>query len=123
MEMDNAQFTGSLVLGLSALLGAYYLTLRIRSELAGAEERRGRGASREELEALRSSVEELRSDLGAGRLAMETRSAEAFAGAHKLIRRNAEHIAALIAQCEMFERRLSEASQRIDRLGERIGRN
>ena len=40
-----------------------------------------------------------------------------------VIRRNAEHIAVLIAQAEMFERRISEASRRIDRLGERfVGR-
>jgi len=121
--MDNLQMTGSVLLALSSLMGVYYLATRIREELAEKPDPKLTYATKAELAALRESLEEGLREGTAGHRALEERSEASLARAHDLIRRNAEHIAVLIAQAEMFERRISEASRRIDRLGERfVGR-
>ncbi len=115
--------TGSVLLALSSLMGVYYLAARIREELAEKPDPKLTYATKAELAQLRESVEEGLREGISGHRALEERSEASLARAHDLIRRNAEHIAVLIAQAEMFERRISEASRRIDRLGERfVGR-
>jgi hypothetical protein len=121
-SIDGAQFVGAVLMALSSLMGAYYLTLRIREAFTEKPDPKLTYATRVDLERLRSSMEDMRRDWSAGREASEERSANASASAHELIRRNAEHIAVLIAQAEMFERRITEAVGRIDRISERMAR-
>ena len=122
MNINETQFIGSLVAGMSSLLGAYYLTLRIREMFAEKPDPKLTYATKAEMERVRVSMDEMRREWNAGRAVIEERSNGALASVHELIRRNAEHIAVLIAQAEMFDRRITETAQRVDRLGERIGR-
>ncbi len=117
---NTPQFIGAVLMALSSLMGAYYLTLRIREAFSrGAH---SEPASRAELERLRGDIADMRGEWRDWRDAVEGRCDGGLASAHELIRRNAEHIAVLIAQGEMLERRLSEAVGRIDRIGERLAR-
>ncbi|MFA5258092.1 MAG: hypothetical protein WC360_08075 [Opitutales bacterium] len=121
-SLEGTQFVGAVLMALSSLMGAYYLTLRIRAAFAAQSDPKADFATRTELERLRSSLDDARRDCGAGRQAVEERTDDALASVHELIRRNAEHIAVLIARSEMFERRIAEAVGRIDRISERLGR-
>lgn len=114
--------TGSVLLALSSLMGVYYLASRIREELAEKPDPKLTYATKAELAQLRESVEEGLREGSSGHRALEERSEASLARAHDLIRRNAEHIAVLIAQNEMLDRRLTETVRKVERLGERIGK-
>jgi len=122
MNPSDAQFTGSVLAALGSLLGAYLLTLKIREHFSEKPDPKLTYATKAEVERLRGSLDEARRDFGGAQSEMSRRNEEVLAVVHDLIRRNAEHIAVLIAQSEMFDRRITETSQRVDRLGERIGR-
>jgi hypothetical protein len=122
MEIHNAQFTGAVFAAVASLLGAYALTLRIREALAEKPDPKLTYATKTEFERMRGTLESMQRDWNAAKTEMTARSDGALASVHELIRRNAEHIAVLIAQTEMFDRRITETAQRVDRLGERIGR-
>lgn len=115
------QYVGTVLMALSSLMGAYYLTLKIREMFTEKPDPKLTYATRTDLERVREGVDVLRRDLSAGREATAERINGGLASAHELIRRNAEHIAVLIAQAEMFERRIAEAVGRIDRISERMG--
>lgn len=124
MNMDSlngVQFVGAVLMALSSLMGAYYLTLQIREMFSEKPDPKLTYATRVELERVREGMERMRAEWAGGREALEERMSGGMASAHELIRRNAEHIAVLIAQGEMFERRISEAVGRIDRMSERFG--
>lgn len=114
--------TGSVFAVVASLLGAYVMTLRIREALAEKPDPKLTYATKPELERVRTSLESVQRDWNTSRSELQARTDGAMASVHELIRRNAEHIAVLIAQAEMFDRRLTETAQRVDRLGERIGR-
>ena len=122
MDMSEAQFVGSVLAAGTTLMGAYLLTQRVRDAFLGKPEGKLAPATRGELERVRESVDRLERDLAGARSELMAREDGALASVHELIRRNAEHIAVLIAQAEMFDRRITETAQRVDRLGERIGR-
>ncbi|MBN1403814.1 MAG: hypothetical protein JW942_05025 [Opitutales bacterium] len=120
-SIDGVQYVGTVLMALSSLMGAYYLTLKIREMFTEKPDPKLTYATRTDLERVREGVDVLRRDLSAGREATAERINGGLASAHELIRRNAEHIAVLIAQAEMFERRIAEAVGRIDRISERMG--
>jgi hypothetical protein len=122
MDMDNAQYAGVVFAAVSSLLGAYVMTLKVRESFAEKPDPKLTYATKTELERVRTSMEVMQRDWNGARGELQARSDGAMAAVHDLIRRNAEHIAVLIAQAEMFDRRISETAQRVDRLGERIGR-
>ena len=122
MDVTNAQFTGSFFAAAASLLGAYVLTIKVRESLAEKPDPKLTYATKLELERVRGSLETAVRDWGAARNDLQTHGDSALTSVHELIRRNAEHIAVLIAQAEMFDRRITETAQRVDRLGERMGR-
>jgi len=122
MNVGEAQFTGSVLAAVGTLMGAYLLTLKIRDYLSEKPDPKLTYATKVEMEKLRGSLDEARRDFSGAHTEISKRNDEALATIHELIRRNAEHIAVLIAQAEMFDRRITETAQRVDRLGERIGR-
>jgi hypothetical protein len=122
MNMNEAQFIGSTLAAATSLMGAYFLTLRIREMFAEKPDPKLTYATKAEMDRVRESIDGMRRDWTAGRADIAAREDNALSSVHELIRRNAEHIAVLIAQAEMFDRRLTETAQRVDRLGERIGR-
>jgi hypothetical protein len=121
MEMDGMQFTGAVFGAAASMLGAYVLTIKVRESLAEKPDPKLTYATKRELESLRGDMGSMRRDWDAARSEIAARSESALSSVHDLIRRNAEHIAVLIAQAEMFDRRLTETARRVDRLGERIG--
>lgn len=122
MDINSAQFAGSVFAAVTSLLGAYALTLKIREAFAEKPDPKLTYATKTELERTRGLVEATQRDLNAAKSEMQARTDGALASVHELIRRNAEHIAVLIVQAEMFDRRITETAQRVDRLGERMGR-
>lgn len=122
MNMDNTQYAGVVFAAVSSLLGAYVMTLKIRESFAEKPDPKLTYATKTELERMRTSMEGMQRDWNTARGELQARGDGAMASVHDLIRRNAEHIAVLIAQAEMFDRRLTETAQRVDRLGERMGR-
>lgn len=122
MNLNEAQFAGSVLAAVTSLMGAYLLTLRIRDFLREKPDPKLTYATKAEVDRVRDSLDGLRRDLQTGCAGVQERADSAISSVQGLIRRNAEHIAVLIAQAEMFDRRLSETAKRVDRLGERIGR-
>jgi HAMP domain-containing protein len=123
MEDSQTQFTGAVLAAATSLMGAYLLTLRIREALAGRPDAKPAAATKAEVESLRGSFAELSREVREGSASLSARSDAALATIHELVRRNAEHIAVLIAQNEMLDRRLTETVRKVERLGERIGKS
>jgi hypothetical protein len=122
MNMGETQIMGTVLAAVTSLMGAYLLTLKIRDFLSEKPDPKLTYATKIEVDKLRGSIDGALRDFSGARLEISARNEEALSTIHELIRRNAEHIAVLIAQAEMFDRRISETAQRVDRLGERIGR-
>lgn len=122
MEMEGTQFVGAVLAAATSIGGAYLLTLRIREALAPRCDAKNAPATRAEVEALRENLAEALRQWRSDCAACDSQSGSALSTIHELIRRNAEHIAVLIAQGEMLDRRLTETDRKVERLGERIGR-
>jgi len=122
MEDSQTQFTGAVLAAATSLMGAYLLTLRIREALAGKADAKPAPATKAEVESLRGAFAELSREVREGGATLSARSDAALATIHELVRRNAEHIAVLIAQNEMLDRRLTETVRKVERIGERVGK-
>lgn len=108
----EANLIGTAFLTLTSLLAAYLLVLKIRDHLSEKPDPKLTYATRNELERMQQSL---------NNLTTETR--QEIAATHTLIHRNAEHIASILAQSRMNHQRLTELGVKTDRLLERISHN
>lgn len=120
MSFEHTETIGAVLLGAVTLMSAYHLTLRIREQLAEKPDPKLTYATRAELERLRTQFDDARRDERAEHKSLEQRMSNGLNAAQELIRKNAEHIAVLIAQVEMFSARLSELTHRTERMQERL---
>ncbi|MGE9296377.1 MAG: hypothetical protein ACQKBV_08850 [Puniceicoccales bacterium] len=97
---DPNTILGALVLGGVTLLSAALLVLRLREQLAESPDPKLTYATHDDLDKLRDEFHEHR---------RETKTDHA--DIHRLIRQNAEHIAALIAQSKFYNQRITELSR------------
>lgn len=105
MNQPDPTLIGTLVLGAITLLGGALLIIRLREHLAEKPDPRWTYATQRELDKLRAQFDQFQRDARTD-----------HGGTHSLIRKNAEHIAALIAQIEFHNQRLAEFGVRLDRL-------
>lgn len=104
MDPDPS-FLGALTLAGITLLGGLLLLMRLREYLAEKPDPKLTYATQRDLNNLRAEFmahqRELKTD---------------HTDIHRLIRQNAEHIAALIAQSEFYNQRITEFGQKFDHL-------
>ncbi|HNX04512.1 MAG TPA: hypothetical protein PKI32_03380 [Opitutales bacterium] len=122
MEIGETQFAGAVLAAATSLMGAYLLTLKIREAFAEKPDPKLTYATKAEVERLHVALDDAGREWRSSCAACSSRSDTTISTIHELIRRNAEHIAVLIAQGEMLDRRLTETTTKVERLGERVGR-
>ncbi|MGF1451406.1 MAG: hypothetical protein ACFB21_04960 [Opitutales bacterium] len=105
----DPQLLGTSLLGATALLSGWLLMQKLRETFAENPDPKTTYATRRELDRTRDELRE----------SVHGNSAD-FAAAHRLIHRNAEHIAALMAREDGTQRRLNELHGKVDRLLERV---
>lgn len=120
MNLDHADIVGIAFLVGMALLSGYFLLLRIKEFYTEKPDPKLTYATIADLEKLRGQLDQFQRDTKADLDALDQRRSRSVAGIHELIRKNAEHIAALIAQIEMAGQRLSELTTKTERLQEKI---
>ncbi len=120
MNFDHADIVGIAFLVGMALLSGYFLLLRIKEFYSEKPDPKLTYATLGELEKVRTQLHLFQRDHKADLEALDERRSRSVASIHELIRKNAEHIAALIAQSEMTSQRLSELIIKTERLQERI---
>jgi len=120
MNLDHADIVGIAFLVGMALLSGYFLLLRIKEFYSEKPDPKLTYATLAELEKIRAQLHLFQRDHKADLEALDQRRSRSVAAIHELIRKNAEHIAALIAQTEMAAQRLSELTVKTERLQERI---
>ncbi|KAF0094025.1 MAG: Uncharacterized protein E1N59_2283 [Puniceicoccaceae bacterium 5H] len=101
MDLSATQF-GLIASGALALLSAYYLILRIHALQRESPDPKLTYATRQDLERLRNEVHQLRRDTQHDLTELDNKRSQSLGGVYDLIRKNSEHIAALIAQMEML---------------------
>lgn len=99
------EFIGALTLAGITLLGGVLLLLRLREHFAESPDPKLTYATQTDLQKLRDEVAAHQQNLRADHTDI-----------HRLIRQNAEHIAALIAQSEFYNQRITEFGHKFDRL-------
>lgn len=116
----DLQLLGLLLAALLVFLSATLLFLRVKDSLAEKPDPKLTYATLAELDKLRQSLLQAQRDARAD-LATETeRVRRTTSSTHELIRKNAEHIAALIAQTQMNTQRLAELNTRTERLSDKL---
>lgn len=105
MNPDQPALLGALALASITLLGGALLVIRLREHLAEKPDPKWTYATQLDLDKLRAQVTQMQRDARADQ-----------GDIHQLVRKNAEHIAALIAQTEFHNQRLAEFSVKLDRL-------
>ncbi|WP_269540158.1 hypothetical protein [Cerasicoccus fimbriatus] len=101
----NPEFIGALTLAGITLLGGLLLLLRLREHLSETPDPKLTYATQAQLQQLRDDFAWHQRDLKAD-----------HADIHRLIRHNAEHIAALIAQSKNHSQRITEFDAKFDHL-------
>ncbi|GHC06968.1 hypothetical protein [Cerasicoccus arenae] len=101
----NPAFLGAFTLSGITLLGGAILLMRLREHLAESPDPKLTYATQTDLQKLRDEFAAHQRDLKIDHTDI-----------HRLIRQNAEHIAALIAQSEIYTQRINEFSGKFDRL-------
>ena len=119
MNMEHAEVVGLVFLGTLGLLSGYLLALRIKEYYEEKPDPKVTYARLTEVDKLRVQLDQFRRDWRADYAALDAKQARALASAHELIRKNAEHVAALITESRLLNQRLSEVGVKIDRLQER----
>lgn len=111
---------GLVVLVLVLFLTGFVGTLRLREYLAEKPDPKTTYASLAEVEKLRLQVSQLQRDCRTDLAALDQKRSRSMAEAHELIRKNAEHIATLIAQTQMTMQRVAELSVKTERIQEKL---
>lgn len=130
MNLDHSESLGSAFLTALALLSAYLLTLRIRDYFREEPDPKITYATIDEHEKLREQLiqlqqetkkdlERLRAENKTDHESLNRQRSQSLANVHELIRKNAEHIASLIAHNQIAHQRLAELSIKIDKLATR----
>lgn len=130
MPADSATQLGTVLLVLLTLLSAYLLILKIREHLREQPDPKLTYATLAQHEKLRQQlvtlqrdnrhdIERFRTEYRADHLTLDNKRSTAIASVHELIRKNAEHIAALIAENRITRQRLAELTLKTDKLLER----
>ena len=119
MILENADVIGVGLLVMLALLSGYFLVLRIKEYFEEKPDPKITYATNLELEKLRRQLEQYQRDNKADLKMLDERRSRSVAALHELVRKNAEHISALIARDEMFNQRLTEMVTRFNRYFER----
>ena len=104
---------------LLALLSGYFLVLRIKEYFEEKPDPKVTYATNLELEKLRQQFQQYQRDSKTDFNVLDERRSRSVAALHELVRKNAEHISALIARDEMFNQRLTEMVTRFNRFFER----
>lgn len=104
----NPEFLGSLVLAGATLLGGLLLIMRLREHFAESPDPKLTYATQAQLQQLRQELTAHQRDIKAD-----------HGDIHRLIRQNAEHIAALIAQSKIYNQRITEFDAKFDHLHSR----
>jgi len=126
MNNDPALF-GTILLALLAMLSGYLLLLRIREYFSEKPDPKLTYATIAELDKLRNQtqlvqrdnridLERIRAECRTEHTEIVRRFASENRTAHSLIHKNAEHIAALIAQQQTIAQRLHELTIKTDKL-------
>ena len=127
MNLDHADTLGTALLVLIGLLSTYLLVLRIREYFQETPDPKLTYATLDEHHKVREhlqhiqqetkrDLENLRSENKSDHETLDRRRSQAIAGAHELIRKNAEHISSLIAHNQIAHQRLAELSLKTDKL-------
>lgn len=103
---------GTALIVVLSLLSAYALLLRVREHFRELPDPKLTYATLAELDKVRLQINQLQRDIK-----------EDFRNVNALVRENAEHIAALIAQSTLYNQRLNELSVKTDRLLGTVSRN
>jgi len=119
MILENADIVGIAMLILLALLSGYFLVLRIKEYFEEKPDPKVTYATNLELEKLRQQFQQYQRDSKTDFNILDERRSRSVAALHELVRKNAEHISALIARDEMFNQRLTEMVTRFNRFFER----
>ncbi len=119
MILENANVVGIAMLILLALLSGYFLVLRIKEYFEEKPDPKVTYATNLELEKLRQQFQQYQRDSKTDFNILDERRSRSVAALHELVRKNAEHISALIARDEMFNQRLTETVTRFNRFFER----
>jgi len=120
MNIENADILGVAFLAMIALLSSYFLLLRIKEYFQEKPDPKTTYATREDLDKLRQQLLQFQRDNKSDHETLDDRRSRALAHIHALIRKNAEHIATLIAQTQMSAQRISELNIKTERMQERI---
>lgn len=119
MPSPNPELLGTALLAALGLLSAYFLLLRIKEYHTEKPDPKLTYATHPEVDALRATFHQCQRECRQQLDTSHQRQQTDLATIHTLIRKNAEHIAALLAQHELTNQRLSELAQRTDRLHDR----
>ncbi len=125
MEIENATLTGTVVITITSLLGAYYLLLKIRDRHREYPDPKLTYVTHAQMDRLREemthSISEAVRELRALRAEIkeETRAAQkqysrALSDNRDLIAKNSQNISALIAQSQTASQRIAELSMKTD---------
>jgi len=125
--MTDTTLLGPVTLVLITLLGGYLLLLRIREHLQEKPDPKLTYATLTEVEKLRNHIqliqrdnridlERIRNECRTDHTEITRRFGDDNRNAHALIHKNAEHIAALIAQQEAATQRLHELTVKTDKI-------
>ncbi|WP_309383785.1 hypothetical protein [Cerasicoccus frondis] len=104
----HPEFLGSMVLAGATLLGGLLVIMRLREHFAERPDPKLTYATQAQLQQLRKEVAAHQRDQKTDHV-----------DTHRLIRQNAEHIAALIAQSKIYNQRITEFDAKFDHLHQR----
>ena len=127
MEIENANILGVGLISLTALLGAYYLILKIRElhsvvpnpKFAYVTYSQMERVREEMLKSVADAVRDLRalrSEIREETRLLQKHYTRSLEESRELISHNAENISSLIAQMRICHQRLSELSVKTDRI-------
>lgn len=130
MPPTDTHLLGPILLAILALLAGYLGILRIREFFTEKPDPKLTYATRSELEKTRNrietlqaqsrtDIERLRTEFQSEHIEMNRRLTSHASNTHALIQKNAEHVAALIAQTQAISQRLSELALKTDRILQR----
>ncbi len=136
MDIQNATLTGTAVITLTSLLGAYYLILKIRERhqenpdpkltyVTHAQMDRVREEMTHSISEAVRDLRALRAEIREETRAIQKQYSRALSDNRDLIAKNSQNISALIAQSQTALQRISELSIKSDRIvmqikGERL---
>lgn len=112
LSPEQTDTMGTALIVVLSLLSAYALLLRVREHFREYPDPKLTYATLAELDKVRLQINQLQRDIK-----------EDFRNVNALVRENAEHIAALIAQSTLYNQRMNELGVKTDKLLSSTARN